>query len=192
VNDIRDPLAEYAVFVCPILSGSGVRVKLLKRFPRHSSRFDTSRRRRTGRRGWLYLRAGRRSTAFADHVLDLLRHPEKAAEMAARARANVVATRDMRSMTERLVECYRSEVARLRTEASSTAFEYLAEMIGNARRNAARFLRRRALGNFFIAPQNVTRLAIHQKIRAARALTASHAREGLRRLVVLWSGYGSE
>ena len=39
---------------------------------------------------------------------------EKAAARAARARALVVAKRDMRVMTERLVECYRSEVERMR------------------------------------------------------------------------------
>jgi len=32
VEDIREPLAKYSVFVCPILSGSGVRVKLLEAF----------------------------------------------------------------------------------------------------------------------------------------------------------------
>ena len=32
VDDVREPLARYAVFVCPILSGSGVRVKLLEAF----------------------------------------------------------------------------------------------------------------------------------------------------------------
>ena len=32
VEDIREALARYAVFVCPILSGSGVRVKLLEAF----------------------------------------------------------------------------------------------------------------------------------------------------------------
>jgi len=32
VEDVRQPLARYAVFVCPILSGSGVRVKLLEAF----------------------------------------------------------------------------------------------------------------------------------------------------------------
>ena len=34
--------------------------------------------------------------------------------MARRARAQVVAQRDMRGMTERLVECYRAEVQRMR------------------------------------------------------------------------------
>src|SRR5208282_5045806 len=32
VEDIREPLARYAVFVCPVRSGSGVRVKLLEAF----------------------------------------------------------------------------------------------------------------------------------------------------------------
>ena len=32
VDDVRDALARYAIFVCPILSGSGVRVKLLEAF----------------------------------------------------------------------------------------------------------------------------------------------------------------
>ncbi|MGH9592510.1 MAG: glycosyltransferase, partial [Bryobacteraceae bacterium] len=32
VEDVRDPLARYALFVCPILAGSGVRVKLLEAF----------------------------------------------------------------------------------------------------------------------------------------------------------------
>ena len=31
-EDAREPLSRYAVFVCPILSGSGVRVKLLEAF----------------------------------------------------------------------------------------------------------------------------------------------------------------
>ncbi|MEZ5363506.1 MAG: glycosyltransferase family 4 protein [Bryobacterales bacterium] len=32
VDDIRDAMRQYAVFVAPILSGSGVRVKLLEAF----------------------------------------------------------------------------------------------------------------------------------------------------------------
>ncbi|MGH9593996.1 MAG: glycosyltransferase, partial [Bryobacteraceae bacterium] len=32
VEDVREPLGRYAVFVCPILSGSGMRVKLLEAF----------------------------------------------------------------------------------------------------------------------------------------------------------------
>jgi glycosyltransferase involved in cell wall biosynthesis len=44
---------------------------------------------------------------FADRVLDLLNHPEKAASMAERAHAEVITKRDMRAMTERLFESYK-------------------------------------------------------------------------------------
>jgi hypothetical protein len=43
-----------------------------------------------------------------------LEDSDKAAAMARRARADVVEKRDMRAMTERLVECYRAEVQRMR------------------------------------------------------------------------------
>ena len=52
---------------------------------------------------------------FARRVVDLLRNPQKAADMAARAREEVVAKRDIRRMTQRLVECYQVEVARKRS-----------------------------------------------------------------------------
>jgi len=42
----------------------------------------------------------------------LLRDPQKAAEMIARAREEVVMKRDIRGMTERLLEGYRAEVLR--------------------------------------------------------------------------------
>ena len=116
VDDIREPLARYAVFVCPILSGSGVRVKLLEAFaagiPVVSTRLGAEGL--ADKDGEICALADDPRT-FADHVLDLLRDPEKAAAMATRARAEVVAKRDIRSMTERLVECYRSEVVRLRS-----------------------------------------------------------------------------
>jgi len=51
---------------------------------------------------------------FARHVVDLLQNPGKAAAMASRARAEVVAKRDIRAMTERLVNCYRAEITRMR------------------------------------------------------------------------------
>ncbi len=116
VDDIREPLAQYAVFVCPILSGSGVRVKLLEAFaagiPVVSTRLGAEGL--TDKDGEICALADD-PRGFADHVLDLLRDPAKAAAMATRARAEVVAKRDIRSMTERLVECYRSEVSRVRS-----------------------------------------------------------------------------
>ena len=53
--------------------------------------------------------------SFAAHIVKLLRDPESAAQMAERARADVVAKRDMRVMTERLVESYKAEITRMRS-----------------------------------------------------------------------------
>ena len=115
VDDVRVPLKKYAVFVCPILSGSGVRVKLLEAFaagiPVVSTRLGAEGL--ADRDGDLCALADD-AASFAGHVVKLLRDPEAAAQMAERARANVVETRDMRKMTERLVECYRAEVERMR------------------------------------------------------------------------------
>ncbi len=115
VEDVRDPLASYALFVCPILSGSGVRVKLLEAFAAGIPVVST----RLGAEG-LADRDGEicaladQPADFARHVVELLRDPHKAAAMAERAREEVVTKRDMRGMTERLVEGYRAEVARKR------------------------------------------------------------------------------
>ncbi len=117
VEDVREPLARYAVFLCPILSGSGVRVKLLEAFAAGIPVVST----RLGAEG-LAAADGEicaladEPEAFAQAILDLLADPEKAAELARRARAEVVANRDMRKMTERLVKSYRAEVERLRGE----------------------------------------------------------------------------
>jgi glycosyltransferase involved in cell wall biosynthesis len=117
VDDIREPLARYAVFVCPILSGSGVRVKLLEAFAAGIPVVST----RLGAEGLAEKDGDVCALAddpqnFARHVIDLLRDPEKASAMATRAREEVTAKHDIRSMTERLVECYRTEVARLREQ----------------------------------------------------------------------------
>ena len=120
VDDIREPLSRYALFVCPILSGSGVRVKLLEAFSAGIPVVST----RLGAEG-LADRDGEicaladEPDDFARHVLDLLRNPGRAAAMAERARTEMVAHRDIRSMTERLVECYRSEVQRMREDCRS-------------------------------------------------------------------------
>jgi len=113
VEDIRVPLAQYSVFVCPILSGSGVRVKLLEAFASGIPVVST----RLGAEGLAaedgeYCALADEAGEFADRVLRVLRDPERAAEMAARARAYVVRERDTRAMTERLVACYRAEIKR--------------------------------------------------------------------------------
>jgi len=113
VEDVRDPLARYSLFVCPILSGSGVRVKLLEAFAAGIPVVST----RLGAEG-LADRDGEicaladEPAEFARRVVDLLRDPQKAEELAARAREEVVTKRDIRGMTERLVESYRAEVLR--------------------------------------------------------------------------------
>jgi len=61
--------------------------------------------------------------AFAAHVVHLLRRPEEAEALARRARAEVVAKRDMRVITERLMECYRAEVRRMRQDQIGAATE---------------------------------------------------------------------
>ena len=115
VEDVREPLKRYALFVCPILSGSGVRVKLLEAFaagiPVISTRLGAEGL--ADRDGDLCALADDPSS-FAAHIVKLLRDPEAAAQMAERARAEVVSTRDLRVMTERLVECYRAQVTKMR------------------------------------------------------------------------------
>lgn len=113
VEDIRAPLARYSVFVCPILSGSGVRVKLLEAFASGIPVVST----RLGAEG-LASKDGEicaladQAEEFAGRVVELLRDPEKAAAMAARARSEVVQHRDMKMMTEKLVHAYRAEIKR--------------------------------------------------------------------------------
>ena len=117
VEDVREPLTRYSLFICPILSGSGVRVKLLEAFAAGIPVVST----RLGAEG-LADRDGDicaladQPADFARHVVDLLRDPQKAAEMVARAREEVVTKRDIRAMTERMVEGYRAEVLRRNTE----------------------------------------------------------------------------
>ncbi|HLH42343.1 MAG TPA: glycosyltransferase [Bryobacteraceae bacterium] len=115
VEDVREPLSQYAVFVCPILSGSGVRVKLLEAFaagmPVVSTRLGAEGLAQQDGEICMLADAPR---DFADRVVDLLQNPAKAEQMARSARAEVATLRDMRSMTERLVEAYREEVSRKR------------------------------------------------------------------------------
>jgi GT2 family glycosyltransferase/glycosyltransferase involved in cell wall biosynthesis len=108
VDDVREPLARYALFVCPILSGSGVRVKLLEAFAAGIPVVST----RVGAEGLAandgeFCGLADDPAGFAERVLSLLADPEKAAAMAERARAEVVANWDMAAITRKLVESYR-------------------------------------------------------------------------------------
>ncbi|MGH9558016.1 MAG: glycosyltransferase [Bryobacteraceae bacterium] len=117
VEDVREPLSRYSLFVCPILSGSGVRVKLLEAFAAGIPVVST----RLGAEG-LAAKDGEICALaddpelFAERVVHLMQNPVKAAELARRARAEVVAKRDMRAITGRLVESYRAEIRRMRPQ----------------------------------------------------------------------------
>jgi GT2 family glycosyltransferase/glycosyltransferase involved in cell wall biosynthesis len=107
VDDVRDVLSRYAVFVCPILSGSGVRVKLLEAFAAGIPVVST----RVGAEGLArddgeFCALADDPAGFAERVVALFESPESAAEMAARARAEVEANWDMSAITRRLVAGY--------------------------------------------------------------------------------------
>jgi GT2 family glycosyltransferase len=107
VDDILEPLAECAVFICPILSGSGVRVKLLEAFASGIPVVST----RVGAEGlaerdgeFCYLADDPRE--FAAKIVHVFRHPEEAQAMALRARQHVEQHWDMPVLTERLLASY--------------------------------------------------------------------------------------
>lgn len=109
VEDVREPLGRYAVFVCPILSGSGMRVKLLEAFAAGIPVVST----RLGAEGLTATDGEICALAddpgeFADKILELFANAEKARALAERARAHVVKTRDMAVLTRNLVESYRA------------------------------------------------------------------------------------
>ena len=113
VEDVREPLGRYALFVCPILSGSGMRVKLLEAFAAGIPVVSTTlgaeglaRKDQAGKDGDICALADDPSE-FARKIVDLFDDPEQARKLACRAREHVVATRDMRVLTERLVKSYR-------------------------------------------------------------------------------------
>jgi GT2 family glycosyltransferase/glycosyltransferase involved in cell wall biosynthesis len=121
VDDVREPLARYSIFVCPILSGSGVRVKLLEAYAAGIPVVST----RVGAEGLAaqdgeFCAVADDPAGFADRVAALMDDPRAALEMAARARAEVEANWDMAVLTDRLVEGYRQMVKQKRATTSSS------------------------------------------------------------------------
>jgi glycosyltransferase involved in cell wall biosynthesis len=122
VDDVREPLGRYSVFVCPILSGSGVRVKLLEAYAAGIPVVST----RVGAEG-LAAKDGEFSAladdpaGFADRVVTLFENPLAAGEMAARARAEVEANWDMAAITCKLVDGYREMVKEKRSATSASS-----------------------------------------------------------------------
>lgn len=120
VEDVRVPLGEYAVFICPILSGSGVRVKLLEAFAAGIPVVST----RMGAEG-LADRDGEicaladDAEVFAEKIVHLFDHPEEAEAMAIRARRDVVERRDMHIITRRLEQSYRNAVRMKRSDSGA-------------------------------------------------------------------------
>jgi GT2 family glycosyltransferase/glycosyltransferase involved in cell wall biosynthesis len=115
VEDIREPLSRYALFVCPILSGSGVRVKLLEAFAAGIPVVST----RIGAEGLAWndgeiCRLADDPDSFAAAIVEMLESPAQAAVMAARARAEVVVHRDLRTMTRKLLDSYRTAILEMR------------------------------------------------------------------------------
>ncbi len=111
VEDVREPLSRYAVFLCPILSGSGVRVKLLEAFAAGIPVVST----RLGAEGLAqddgeFCALADDPEAFAGRVADVLEHPGKAEAMSRRARAEVEANRDIRGMARRLEASLRKAI----------------------------------------------------------------------------------
>jgi GT2 family glycosyltransferase len=109
VDDVREPLGRYAVFVCPILSGSGMRVKLLEAFSAGIPVVST----RLGAEGLSATDGEICSLAdapaeFADKIEELFTDTRKAHMLAVTARERVVKTRDMAVLTRNLVESYRA------------------------------------------------------------------------------------
>ena len=108
VEDVREPLGRYAVFVCPILSGSGMRVKLLEAFSAGIPVVST----RLGAEGLTtedgdICALADDPLAFAAKIVELFANTSQARNMASKARERVVATRDMSVLTRQLVASYR-------------------------------------------------------------------------------------
>lgn len=115
VEDVREPLARYSVFVSPILSGSGMRVKLLEAFAAGIPVVST----RLGAEGLATKDGDICALAddpaeFAARIIALFDDPQKAASMACRAREYVLATRDTGVLTGKLVQSYREVLAEKR------------------------------------------------------------------------------
>jgi GT2 family glycosyltransferase len=115
VPDIQELLKTAAVLICPVLSGSGVRVKLLEAFAAGIPVVST----RLGAEGLLgagdpVCAVGDTPAEFAEGVLKLLNDSVRAGEMAKRARRFVEGEWNVRTATVKLAATYREEVWRRR------------------------------------------------------------------------------
>jgi glycosyltransferase involved in cell wall biosynthesis len=115
VEDIQPLFSSCSVFVCPIRSGSGVRVKLLEAFATGIPVVSTT----IGAEGLArvdgeFCALADDAPGFAVKVVQLLENCQLAHEMAARARKEVEENWDMEVVTERLVGKYRELIQQKR------------------------------------------------------------------------------
>jgi glycosyltransferase involved in cell wall biosynthesis len=124
VEDVREPLTQCKVFLCPVLAGSGVRVKLLEAFASGIPVVSTA----IGAEGLATKQTGICEIAdtaeeFAAAVVRLLSDDRYARELARRAREMVERDKDSRALTVRLAATYRREAERLRKGALRSALQ---------------------------------------------------------------------
>jgi GT2 family glycosyltransferase len=115
VPDVRDPFSRNAVFVCPVLSGSGIRVKLLEAFASGIPTVSTT----VGAEGITSTSGDVCELAdspveFANSVVKLLKNPEYAETLARRARLLAEEKYDAPQAAKRLVDVYRKEIGKHR------------------------------------------------------------------------------
>ena len=114
IDDVRKAFSQHAVFICPVLSGSGVRVKLLEAFacgiPVVSTTIGAE---GLGRNDGEFCRLADDPRQFAQAVLHLLATPDR--EMTQRARTEVEQNWNMRVITQRLAQRYRQVLQRKRS-----------------------------------------------------------------------------
>ncbi|MFL6450189.1 MAG: glycosyltransferase [Bryobacteraceae bacterium] len=121
VPDIKVPLQSYSVFVCPILSGSGIRVKLLEAFASGIPVVSTS----VGAEGLAshsvpVCEVADSPSDFAKSTLRLLSDDDHGRALAKEARRLVESDRDSRTAVTKLEALYRSEVGRMRGALSNS------------------------------------------------------------------------
>jgi glycosyltransferase involved in cell wall biosynthesis len=123
VDDIQPLFSSCALFICPIRSGSGVRVKLLEAFASGIPVVSTT----IGAEG-LALKDGEfcaladDPASFASKILQLFEDEDSAAAMAERARREVELHWDVSVITGCLVEKYREILKRKRSISASRSF----------------------------------------------------------------------
>ena len=107
VEDIQPLFSSCALFICPIRSGSGVRVKLLEAFASGIPVVSTTLGAEgLARKDGEFCALADDPQTFADRVVHLLNDNDAAAQLAARARAEVEKNWDMAVITEKLVARY--------------------------------------------------------------------------------------